>query len=124
MTQINQSPEEQTLEPTSEPTQTAEITENTNSDPIDPVEKPEKSSYHNRTAKLMNTLSVLMLVFTVIFFGFQIYMMVIAGLQQGFMLSLLYNAPSLMLFLLLFLGAFGLFRFFAEVLELMDRKHS
>ena len=78
--------------------------------------------FQNAGARIMMRVHIALLVFTVLFIALQLYFMVMTGIQQGFMLSLLYNLPSIMLFLLMFVGVSYLFRFFAELLELLSKK--
>lgn len=83
-----------------------------------------KRGYHNRTARLLNGVFVVLLVFMVIFLLLQMYLNVASYMQQGASigLALLYILASSSTSFLLCALPF-IFKFFAEVVELLDRNN-
>lgn len=84
--------------------------------------KPAKRGYHNATARLLNGVFVVLLVFMVIFLLLQVYLNVASYLQQGATIgiALLYVLASVSTSFILCALPF-IFKFFAEVVELLDR---
>lgn len=84
-----------------------------------------RKGYQNKTARLLNMVFVVLLVVMGIFLILQLYLNVASYLQQGASMgiALLYTLASISTpFLLCALPFF--FKFFAEVLELMDKHQS
>lgn len=86
------------------------------------AQKPAKRGYHNATARLLNGVFVVLLVFMVVFLLLQVYLNVASYLQQGATIgiALIYVFASVSTSFMLCALPF-VFKFFAEVVELMDR---
>lgn len=81
--------------------------------------------YQNATAKLLNGVFVVLLVVMGIFLILQLYLSITSYLQQGASMgiALLYTMAGISTSFL-FCSLPFLFKFFAEVVELMDKHHS
>ncbi|MEM1485523.1 hypothetical protein V6615_11690 [Oscillospiraceae bacterium PP1C4] len=114
----------------SQVTETTEVTEITPNEQVEISETVTTSrdlsvqGYQNKTARLLNTVYIVMLVAAIINVGFQLYLTASSYLQQAAPLSLalLYSFASVLLPVILMVGSAFLFKFLAEVIELMDKK--
>lgn len=117
MSDVNNTPE-------TEVTETQELTQGEDvavSYPEEPSLEKKPSHYTNKTAKALNIVFWVLLALTVIFTAFQLYYVNMSAMQQGWGIALLMTAPSLLLYLIAMLAISFLFKFFAEVVELMDK---
>lgn len=87
-----------------------------------PAAKAVRRGYQNATARILNCVFIVLLVFMAIFLALQLYLNIAAYLQQGaaIHIALLYTLAGVSTpFLLCSLPFF--FKFFAEVVELLDK---
>lgn len=83
----------------------------------------EKRGYQNKVAKLLNNFAFAGILLTIVSLGFQCYLSITSYVQQmaPMGIAILYTVVSILTPLFAMLAACGLFKFFAEVVELLDR---
>lgn len=91
-------------------------------DPADSFDGSVKG-YHNKTARLLNIVYLSMLAISVLYICFQCYLTITGYLQQAAPLSLaiMYTLSGLLMPAILVVSIAFLFKFFAEVVELMHK---
>ena len=87
-----------------------------------PAAAAVRKGYHNPTARLLNAVFVVLLAFMVIFLVLQLYLNIASYMQQGASvgIAMLYTLAGVSTPFMLCALPF-IFKFFAEVVELMDK---